>query len=159
MASLSLPETGAIDVEPKFTLTRQKTEYLSNRVRYTAFLHKLNVASQLCLQLMWSRSFPLLDSYHWIFISIAANPIKVPICNLSWLNPPPPLEFRHNCLTARLYSFVFLIGWEKCRNLVYSSMTTHIDRPRAEHFPLLIEASALNKVPPLHSLEGFHFFK
>lgn len=40
MAFLSLLETGAIYVEPEFTPTKQNTEYLSNRVKYTAFLHR-----------------------------------------------------------------------------------------------------------------------
>ena len=39
---------------------------------------------------------------------------------------------------------------------MYSSITTHNDRPRAEHFALLKEASALNSVPLLYSLESFH---
>ena len=39
---------------------------------------------------------------------------------------------------------------------MYSSITTHNDRPRAEHFPLFKEASALNSVPLLYSLESFH---
>ena len=39
---------------------------------------------------------------------------------------------------------------------MYSSITTHNDRPRAEHFALSKEASALNSVPPLYSLESFH---
>ena len=41
---LSLLETYAINVEPDFTPTRQKTEYLSNWVNTQLFLHKLNVA-------------------------------------------------------------------------------------------------------------------
>ena len=36
---LFLLETGGIIVEPNFTPTKQKTEYLSNRVRHS-FLHK-----------------------------------------------------------------------------------------------------------------------
>ena len=69
--------------------------------------------------------------------------------------PPPPFGFCCNSLTVHLYSFVLLSGWDKSENLVYSSVTPHNDRPRAEHFE---EASTLISVPPLYSLESILLF-
>ena len=90
---LFLLETGGIIVEPNFTPTKQKTEYLSNRVRHTAFYTNkmshhnfiFNIIPFFPSSIPW---FLLLDFYKYYCSWSESVMVNTP-----YLPPPPPSGF------------------------------------------------------------------